>query len=116
MVQTVKRLPTMQEAWVEKIPWRRKWQPTPILLPGKSHGQRSLVSYSPRGHKELGMTERRHFLSMHTHKCIKQTLTDLRGEKKSNTKIVEDSNTTLLSTGRLSTPKIKKETLDLNDI
>ena len=33
--------------WVGKIPWRRKWQPTPIFLPGKSHGQRSLVGYSP---------------------------------------------------------------------
>ena len=32
--------------WVGKIPWRRKWQPTPVLLPGKSHGRRSLVSYS----------------------------------------------------------------------
>ena len=82
----------------------------------KSHGQRSLVVYSPQGRKESDMTERRHFLSMHTHKCIKQTLTDLRREKKSNTEIVEDSNTTLLSTGRLSKPKIKKETLDLNDI
>ena len=34
------------EPWVGKIPWRRKWQSTPVLLPGKSHGQRSLVGYS----------------------------------------------------------------------
>ena len=34
---------------VGKIPWRRKWQPTPVFLPGKSHGQRSLVGYSPWG-------------------------------------------------------------------
>ena len=40
-----------------KILWRRKWQPTPVLLPGKSHGQRSLVGYSPWGHKESAMTE-----------------------------------------------------------
>ena len=33
--------------WVGKIPWRRAWQPTPIFLPGESHGQRSLVGYSP---------------------------------------------------------------------
>jgi len=33
--------------WVRKIPWRRKWQPTPVLLPGKSHRQRSLAGYSP---------------------------------------------------------------------
>ena len=36
--------------------WRRKWQPTPVFLPGEFHGQRSLVSYSPWGSKELGMT------------------------------------------------------------
>ena len=33
--------------WVRKIPWRRKWQPTPVFLPGKSHGQRRLTGYSP---------------------------------------------------------------------
>ena len=38
-------------------PWRRKWQPTPVLLPGKSHGQRSLVGYSPWGRKESDTTE-----------------------------------------------------------
>ena len=37
--------------WVGKIPWGRKWQPTPAFLPGKSHGQRSLTGYSPRGHE-----------------------------------------------------------------
>ena len=37
--------------------WRRKWQPTPVFLPGKSHGQRSLAGYSPWGPKELDMTE-----------------------------------------------------------
>ena len=39
--------------WVRKIPWRRKWQPTPVLLPGKVCGQRSLVGYSPWGHKRV---------------------------------------------------------------
>ena len=38
--------------WIGKTPWRRKWQPTPAFLPGKSHGKRSLADYSPRGHKE----------------------------------------------------------------
>ena len=38
--------------WVQKIPWRRAWQPTPVFLPGESHGQWSLVGYSPRGGKE----------------------------------------------------------------
>ena len=37
--------------WVRKIPWRRKWQPTPVFSPGKSHGQRSLAGYSPRGYR-----------------------------------------------------------------
>ena len=44
--------------WVKKILWRRKWQPTPVFLPGKSHGQRNLAGYSPQGGKELDMTER----------------------------------------------------------
>ena len=38
--------------------WRRKWQPTPVFLPEESHGQRSLVGYSPQGRKELDTTER----------------------------------------------------------
>ena len=42
--------------WVRKIPSRRKWQPTPIFLPGESHGQKSLVGYSPRGHEETDRT------------------------------------------------------------
>ena len=37
--------------WVEKIPWRRKRQPTPVYLPGESHGQRGLAGYSPWGHR-----------------------------------------------------------------
>ena len=46
------------DSWIEKIAWRRQWQPTPVLLPGKSHGQRSLVGYNPWGHRELDRTER----------------------------------------------------------
>ena len=45
------------DPWVGKIPWRRAWQPTPVFLPGESHGQRNLAGYSPWGHKELDMTE-----------------------------------------------------------
>ena len=45
------------DLWVWKIPWRRKWQPTPVFLPGKSQGQKSLGGYSPRGHKESEATE-----------------------------------------------------------
>ena len=62
--QMVKRLPTMRthiQSLVGKIPWRGKWQPTPVLLPGKSHGWKSLVGYSPWGRKESDTTERPHF-------------------------------------------------------
>ena len=66
VAQMVKRLPKTWETgfdpWVGKIPWRRKWQPTPVFLPGKSHGWRSLVGYSPWGHKESGTTKWLHFL------------------------------------------------------
>ena len=43
--------------WVRKIPWRRVWQLTPVVLPGEPHGQRSLEGYSPWGHIELDTTE-----------------------------------------------------------
>ena len=49
------------DSWVRKIPWRRKWQSTPALWPGKSHGRRSLIGYSSWGGKELDPTERLHF-------------------------------------------------------
>ena len=50
------------DPWVRKIHWRRKGQPTPVFVPGKSHGQRSLTGYNPWGHKESDMTE-------HVHAC-----------------------------------------------
>ena len=60
----VKNLPASAEdvrdgfnPWVGKIPWSGAWQPTPVFLPGESHGQRSLAGYSPWGHKELDTTE-----------------------------------------------------------
>ena len=59
----------MQETWVwslgRKFPCRRKWQPTPVFLPGESRGWRSLVGYSSRGRKESDTTERLHFTSLH---------------------------------------------------
>ena len=51
------------DSWVGKIPWRRKWQPTPVPLPGESHGGRSLVGYSPWGSKESDTTEWLHSLT-----------------------------------------------------
>ena len=61
VAQRVKHLPTTWETQVrslgQKIPWRRKWQPTPVLLSRKFHGWRRLVGYIPWGCKELDMTE-----------------------------------------------------------
>ena len=53
------------------LPWRRKWKPAPVFLPGKFHGQRSLVGYSPRGHKESDTTE---CMSIHTHTHTRFTI------------------------------------------
>ena len=61
MAQMAKSLPTMWEtqvrSLVRKTPWRRKLKPIPVFLPGKSHGWRSLVGYSPWDHKESDSTE-----------------------------------------------------------
>jgi len=54
----------MQDPWVGKIPWRRKWQPTPVILPGEFREQRGLATYSPWGCKESGITEQ---LSLNYH-------------------------------------------------
>ena len=65
------------DSWVRKIPWNRKWQPTPLYLPGKFQGQRSLAGYSPWGRKELDMTERLYIHThthTHTHITTQQTL------------------------------------------
>ena len=61
LAQMVKNLPVIRrprfKPWVGKILWRREWQSIPVFLPGESHGQRSLVGYSPRGCKESDTTE-----------------------------------------------------------
>ena len=57
--------------WVRKIPWRRKWQPTPVFLPGKSHGQRSLAGCSLWGCKDSDTTEHSHSL------YIRELLTEI---------------------------------------
>ena len=59
--QMAKNLPAMQETWVQSLgqedPWRRAWQPTPVLLPGEFYGQRRLAGYSSWGYKKLNMSE-----------------------------------------------------------
>ena len=61
------------DPWVRKMPWRRKWQHTPVFLPGKSHEQRSLVGYSPCGCERVGHN------NSTTERCTKMwlTLTDV---------------------------------------
>ena len=70
VAQMVKSLPAVWETGVQSLgwkdpPWRRKWQPTPVFLPGKSHGWKSLVGYSPHGPKELDTTEKLQFFSFY---------------------------------------------------
>ena len=64
VAQTVKNPPAMPETWVRFLggedPWRKADQLTPVYLPGKFHGQRSLIGYSPWGYKELDVTELTH--------------------------------------------------------
>ena len=72
------------DPWVGKIPWSRKWRPTPVFLPGESHGQRSLMGYSPAGHIELDMTEHTYthsifplyFINKHRDSCSWVTNTE----------------------------------------
>ena len=84
IAQLVKNLPAMQETRVQFLgqedPLERKWQPTPVFLPGESHGQRSLVGYSPWGCTESDTTKRlnsnnnintlnSHFIFISSHQC-----------------------------------------------
>ena len=68
----VKNLPARQETlvnpWIRKTSSRREWQPTPVLLPGEFHGQRSLAGHRPWGHKESDTTER---FSLHMYSLCK---------------------------------------------
>ena len=73
----VKNLSTVQEtrfnSWARKIPWRRKWQPTQIFVPGEFHGQRSLTGYSSRAHKQSNMTgwlTQHIFIYTYIHMCV----------------------------------------------
>ena len=84
MAQTVKRLPTMRETWV-RSGWEdlleKEMATHSSTLAGKSHGQRSLVGYSPLGRKESDMTERLHFhfmINLHNKVVIrKKTLFEM---------------------------------------
>ena len=70
----VKRLPTMQETRVRSLgredPLEKEMEPAPVLMPGESHGWRSLVGYSPWGRKESDTTERLHSLTSVYHTTV----------------------------------------------
>ena len=73
---------TQFNPWVGKIPWRRKCQPIPVFLTGKSHGQWNLAGYSPWGRKESDMTKCVHVRAhTHTHTHIKNNKYKLTGIK-----------------------------------
>ena len=59
------------DPWVRKIPWRRKWQPTPVFLPGKSHGQKSLAGCSPWCHKRVSWLSTHAHIHTHLQHCQK---------------------------------------------
>ena len=73
VAQMIKNPPAMWETRLRPLGWEdpleKEWQPTPVFLPGESHGWRNLVAYSPQGHKELDTTER---LNFHFHLLVEQ--------------------------------------------
>ena len=63
------------DLWVGKMPWKRKWHPTSVFLPGKLNGQKSLLGYSPWGHKEPDTTKQLSVfsLSLSLSRCLTHT-------------------------------------------
>ena len=61
---------------MKRIYWRREWQPTPVCLPGKSHGQKSLVGYNSWGHKRVGLdlVSKQHEYEKNIYICITESL------------------------------------------
>ena len=99
------------KSWVGKIPWRRKWQPTPVLLPGKSHEWKSLVGYSQWGGKESDTTERLHSLT-HTNSSCNLILK----KKTLNQKMGEELNRRFSKEDRQMTNKYKKRSLIIREM
>ena len=63
-----------QDTWVRKIPWRRKWRPTPVFLPGEFHRQGSPAGYSPRSRKDSDTTEQLSSGSLYVEQVCKTSL------------------------------------------
>ena len=93
-----------------------KWQPTPVLLPGESHGGRSLVGYSPLGHKESDTTERLHFhFQCHNRKCEEELKTLLMKVKEESEKVglkLTIQKTKIMASGPITSWETDGETVE----
>ena len=100
--------------WVRKIPWRRKWQPTPVFLPGKSHGQRRLTGYSSWGCKrvehDLETKQQTQSEDYRKHPFPDTLPSHQQGSRKKEDHSSKTSNTGLLSKeDQLGKPKVKRK-------
>ena len=101
-------------SWVRKIPWRRKWQFTPVLLPGKSYGQRSLVDYSPWGRKESDTTEQLHLhFTLHHLLCTHVEEIERAANITCSQHVNDRNSCTLLNGVQSISPYIKSKALTL---
>ena len=109
------------DPWVRKIPWSRKWQPTPVFLPGKFHGQRSLAD--PWGHSGSDMTERYPHMENRsiTEFQIRDSLTflvlihlQIHREKKHDPQRINIAWCTVLTKARHLTPTFQKKKLNVS--
>ena len=93
---------TQVQSLVRKIPWKRKWQPTPVFLPETSHGQKSLAGYSPWGRKELDTTKHKNEYSIMQRSHL--VYPSIHGHMGSSTFSVQFSSVQLLSRVQLCNP------------
>ena len=64
------------DPWLGKIPWRRKWQPTPVFLPREPHGQRNMAGYSPWGHKSVryNLVTKQQIVDLQNFRCTNKVI------------------------------------------
>ena len=113
-------LPWLESAWNAgdpglilgsgRFPWGRKWQHTPVLLPGESHGRRCLVGYSPWGRKESVMTEQLHFsLTTESKEKLKSLLMKVKEESEKAVLKLNIQKTKIMASGPITSWQIKGE-------
>ena len=76
------------DPWLRKIPWRRKWHPSPVVLPGKAHGQRSLAGCSPWCHKRVTWLSTHAHIHTYIQHCLKATKTEFVTQNFNNSEII----------------------------